>query len=172
MPYNPPTISGVVLLTSGTTSSIFLENEFPQDVATPVPSSVGYNYLSLSTFSIPGMDYLPTTTTGLPALSDEIRGIWQLVGTPESIGYDYVTYPTVSGLVSEDLVYPDDYSITSTPVTTSGVTLLNFYPGAFVTVWITPVVIDARLFPIFAGIFPQQDRRIYPVLPQYSTIIP
>ena len=80
------------------------------------------------------------------------------------------------------LVQPDDISAGggSSSVTTSGVAILSFYPGAGAP-YIIPFVINARLFPISAAAFPTtvsgfestvSGERIYPVLPQYSTIIP
>lgn len=67
-----------------------------------------------------------------------------------------------------------DTNITSTNVTTSGIVLLDIYPGAGVeeAPWVPPVVINARLFPLYQGPFPEHNLRIYPVLPQYSTLTP
>lgn len=69
--------------------------------------------------------------------------------------------------------------ITSTSVTTSGIVILEFFPGAddlFVP-YAPPIFINQRVFPVtFSGLgerlFPEENRRIYPVLPQFSVITP
>ena len=64
-----------------------------------------------------------------------------------------------------------DIGIRSTPVTTSGIVIMDMFFGAG-GVFISPIVGNARIFPVFAGIFPEQDRRIFPVLPQFSILTP
>ncbi len=69
--------------------------------------------------------------------------------------------------------------ITSTSVTTSGIVILEFFPGAddlFVP-YAPPIFTNQRVFPVtFSGLgerlFPEENRRIYPVLPQFSIITP
>jgi hypothetical protein len=82
------------------------------------------------------------------------------------------TSPIVSGEVLV-LGYPDDWRITTTETTTSGVVVFEMGIGIG-TPYVVPVVIDARLFPVSLASFPTtiSGERIYPVLPQYSTIIP
>ena len=73
----------------------------------------------------------------------------------------------------------DNIKITSTPVTTSGVVILDFFPGVGLPdfPYVPPIFLNQRLFPVtFSGIgervFPEENRRIYPVLPQFSIITP
>lgn len=73
----------------------------------------------------------------------------------------------------------DDISITTTSVTTSGITVVEFYPGAGLgeLPFVPPVVLNERLFPItstaeFIRTFPEENRRVYPVLPQFSILTP
>lgn len=69
--------------------------------------------------------------------------------------------------------------ITSTPVTTSGIVVIDIFPGAddlFVP-YAPPIFTNQRIFPVvFSGagerVFPEANRRIYPVLPQFSVITP
>lgn len=79
-----------------------------------------------------------------------------------------------STLFAQVLRIPTDTGIRSTPVTTSGVVILDLFPeaGVAVVVFVPPVVINARLYPLFQGPFPEHDRRIFPVLPQFSTLTP
>jgi len=64
-----------------------------------------------------------------------------------------------------------DIEIRSTPVTTSGIVVMDMFIGAGV-VFVIPVVGNVRIFPIFQGAFPEQDRRVFPRLPQSSTLTP
>lgn len=73
----------------------------------------------------------------------------------------------------------DDINITSTSVTTSGVVVVEFFPGAGIpeVPYVPPTYLNERLFPItstsdFIRTFPEENRRIYPVLPQISTLTP
>ena len=77
----------------------------------------------------------------------------------------------VVGVFGVVLELTSDVKIRSTPVTTSGIVILDMFPGAG-DVFVPPVVSNARIFPVFAGIFPEQDRRIFPVLPQFSILTP
>jgi len=64
-----------------------------------------------------------------------------------------------------------DIEIRSTPVTTSGIVVMDMFIGAGV-LFVVPAVGNTRLFPIFEGVFPEQDRRVFPRLPQSSTLTP
>lgn len=77
--------------------------------------------------------------------------------------------------------FGNDSKITSTPVTTSGIVILEFYPGVNVSggppPYVPPIFLNERIFPVtFSGLgerlFPEENRRIYPVLPQFSTLNP
>lgn len=73
----------------------------------------------------------------------------------------------------------DDIHIIPTTVTTSGITIIEFFPDAGLSgsQFVPPIFSNSRLFPIsasneFVRTFPEKNRRIFPVLPQFSTIIP
>jgi hypothetical protein len=73
----------------------------------------------------------------------------------------------------------DSIKITSTNVTTSGIVIIDLFPGAGAGVipYVPPAYINSRIFPVtFSGlgerVFPEENRRIYPVLPQFSVITP
>ncbi len=76
---------------------------------------------------------------------------------------------TASPILGSVLDLTSDVEIRTTPVTTSGIVVMDMFIGA---VFVVPVVGNTRLFPIFQGVFPEQDRRIFPVLPQFSTLTP
>jgi hypothetical protein len=77
-------------------------------------------------------------------------------------------------LIAQVMRVPQDTGIRRTDVTTSGVVILDIFPdaGSAAEVFVPPVVINARVFPLFQGPFPAHDRRIFPVLPQFSTLTP
>jgi len=76
---------------------------------------------------------------------------------------------TAAPILGSVLDLTSDVEIRTTPVTTSGIVVMDMFIGA---VFVVPVVGNTRLFPIFQGVFPEQDRRIFPVLPQFSTLTP
>jgi len=76
---------------------------------------------------------------------------------------------TAAPVLGSVLDLTSDVEIRTTPVTTSGIVVMDMFIGA---VFVVPVVGNTRLFPIFQGVFPEQDRRIFPVLPQFSTLTP
>lgn len=166
MPQNPPTTSGVVII-SGSYGFAPGTSDFPVELGRIV--TIGHEYVS-NPPAVPvfrAIDTLPLVSiSGLPNYD-----IYPYPATIVTLGHDYLTYPVVSSpFNSIDFVFPDDHYIETTPTATSGICIWSFYPGAGVG-FVVPLVINARLFPIFAGIYPEQDRRIYPVLPQYSTIV-
>jgi hypothetical protein len=68
-----------------------------------------------------------------------------------------------------------DIRIRSTPVTTSGVVILDMFPDAEGEgeVFVPPVVINARIYPLYQGPIPSPAAgRIFPLLPQFSTLTP
>ncbi len=79
---------------------------------------------------------------------------------------------TLSGVLNFTPKPDDDIEILSTNVTTSGIVVMNFSPNLIGEEFVPPAVGNARIFPVFAGIFPEQDRRIFPVLPQFSILTP
>jgi len=134
---------------------------------------------------ISGSDFFDPQTSDLPIVTGPIqpnrrRGAKPVEGTVVFDDFfDLVFQGTVStagrraafpvtGLV---LDLTSDTEIRSTPVTTSGVVVMDIFTGAG-TVFVAPVVGNARVFPIFQGAFPEQDRRVFPRLPQSSTLTP
>lgn len=79
---------------------------------------------------------------------------------------------TISGVLNFAPTPEADIEILSTSVTTSGIVVMNFSPDLVGAPFVVPIVGNVRLFPVFAGIFPEQDRRIFPVLPQFSILTP
>ena len=85
-------------------------------------------------------------------------------------------------LIYSESFVPDhtaDIKIEQTKVTTSGIVVVEIFPGAGAAPapFVPPVVINERIFPIFKGTnfertFPEENQRIFPVLPQFSTITP
>jgi hypothetical protein len=69
----------------------------------------------------------------------------------------------------------NDTRIRQTPVTTSGVVILDIFPdaGEEAEVFVPPVVINARIYPLYQGPIPSPATgRIFPLLPQFSTLTP
>lgn len=146
---SPPTTSGIVVI-SGSNFFDPLTSDFPvvQGVL------AGFN-LPRNQMNFLGSD--PQNTSAL-LISGSITG-----GITISLK-ERMDFP---GFVPDAT---EDTDITTTSVTTSGVVVLDIFPGAG-TIFVVPVVGNERLFPIFQGEFPVQDIRIFPVLPQFSTII-
>ena len=129
----------------------------------------------------------PPTTSGIVVISGSQNFDALLSDFPMPGGLYRISMPTESryrktGIITTVLHAPDNVDITvgASSVTTSGIVVFEFYPGAGAP-YIIPFVINARLFPISAAAFPTtvsgfestvSGERIYPVLPQYSTIIP
>lgn len=166
MPQLPPTTSGIVII-SGSYGFDPDLSDFPITLSNLVSTGRDYTSDILMSFRVTDSHAL-TVISGLPNY-DLYPYPAQLVTT----GRDYLDSDDLivsSPFNSLDFVFPDDQSIETTPTTTSGIVLWSFFPGAGVA-FVVPFVINARLFPIFAGTYPEQDRRIYPVLPQFSTIV-
>lgn len=168
MSQNPPTTSGVVII-SGSYGFDSDLSDFPVILGRLTVIGTGWDYMASPNSILATTDNFPMVlVSGLPDY-DRHPYPARLVTT----GWDYLaqdSYVVSEPFVALDFTFPEDHHIDQSPPTTSGVVIWSFYPGAGVA-WIVPIVINARLFPIFAGTYPEQDRRIYPVLPQFSTII-
>lgn len=124
------------------------------------------------------------------AISPEPRIVLRIPGNDIQAVAAVFTNSPITGFISipldkQDIVAPGfipgspDINITSTSVTSSGIVVMDFFPGAGTPVvpFVPPVVINERLFPIFQGTnfertFPEENRRVFPVLPQFSTLTP
>ncbi len=106
---------------------------------------------------ISGSDFFDPQTSDLPIATGSIES-----STKRGTGI---------GVLGTVLDLTSGVKIRSTPVTTSGIVVIDIFIGAG-EVFVVPVVGNVRLFPIFQGVFPEQDRRIFPVLPQFSTLTP
>jgi hypothetical protein len=181
LPQSPPTTSGIVVLSG---SNLFdpQASDFPviagtaimpddsslprvlglggQDITDGFPAIIGI--APASTAELPTVKGFVLTTQQFTALSPTIIGIVLPFELPTA----------VDGVV---LDVKQDVGVTSTEVTTSGIVIFDMFPGAGVpeVPFVPPVVINARLFPLFQGPFTGiPDGRIYPVLPQSSTLTP
>lgn len=190
---SPPTTSGIVVISGS--------NNFGPGSDFPVFSSISIKY------SID--DFIFTSPIGLSSseLANEVIGVppslvitdfvseettlGPLMGLSSSVSADLLVFP--STLVISDMSIDEDFAqtnlmfvsdpqnikTTSTPVTTSGIVILDLFPGAGVVFipFVPPIFINQRIFPvIFSGpgerLFPEENKRIYPVLPQFSIITP
>lgn len=160
---SPPTTSGITII-SGSNNFNVLNSDFPvvtggviQEFTILVPPEENRPFL-ISTLDVTLLD--ESFPVALTLTQSELLNQVTLIG----------------GFIPD---LTDDVSITSTTVTTSGITILEFFPGAGLpeVPFIPPTVLNARLFPIFSTAefvrtFPEENRRIFPVLPQFSTLTP
>ncbi len=145
---SPPTTSGIIVITGS--------NSFdPQTSDYPVVVGI------IETAIKKGAEPVIGTVT-----FDDFANL-VFVGTVISVDKLGTAAPVLGSVL--DLT--SDVEIRTTPVTTSGIVVMDMFIGAG-AVFVVPVVGNARIFPVFAGVFPQQDRRIFPVLPQFSTLTP
>jgi len=143
---SPPTTSGIVVITGS--------NSFdPQSSDYPVVVGI------IETAIKKGAEPVVGTVT-----FDDFANL-VFAGTVISVDKLGTAAPVLGSVL--DLT--SDVEIRTTPVTTSGIVVMDMFIGA---VFVVPVVGNTRLFPIFQGVFPEQDRRIFPVLPQFSTLTP
>ena len=149
LPQSPPTTSGIVVL-SGSNFFDPQTSDFPI-VAGTIQSS-GRRGAS--------------PIIGTPPVFDDFFDLVVPGGRIQSSGRKGAI--SVVGAV---LTLTSDVEIRSTPVTTSGVVVMDMFIGAG-EIFVVPAVGNVRLFPIFQGAFPEQDRRVFPRLPQSSTLTP
>lgn len=188
---SPPTTSGIVVISGS--NNFGLTSDFPAS------SSFKIIHNTDESFSDPSLGLIT------PALVDSLIPPSVLYLVDLHVDTSYTTDPItlisteqVDALIDIpvlriDLTYDpfislasiafapgeNDIKITSTPVTTSGVVVLDLFPGAGLPTipYAPPTYLNQRLFPVtFSGlgerVFPEENRRIYPVLPQFSIIYP
>ncbi len=189
---SPPTTSGIVVLSGS--------NNFGLGGDFPVFANIQIDYEAEDQRFDPIMELASSITANevvtprvltLINLNDhEATPLHPLMFLASSITANEVVTPRVLDIkfdIEDDRVqtflqfvpFGLDRKITSTSVTTSGIVILEFFPGAddvFVP-YAPPIFINQRVFPVtFSGIgerlFPEENRRIYPVLPQFSVITP
>ena len=147
---SPPTTSGLVVITG----SHFFDpqsSDFPVVVAT--------------------VDRVDKRGAGPVLASVTFDDLFDLVRTASVISVDKRGIPDTAPALGVVLTIGADIEIRSTPVTTSGVVIMEMFTGVG-GVFVVPVVGNIRVFPIFQGVFPEQDRRVFPRLPQSSILTP
>lgn len=159
VPQSPPTTSGVVIISGS--------NNFD-----PPTSDWGV----VRGLVVDFVEDSPIPQTDIPILLNEPLKGWTTLSGILITDFTEVILEVAGGFIPN---FDDDVSIQTTTVTTSGIVVLDFFPGAGIgeIPYVPPVVINERLFPIFQGTdftrtFPEENRRIYPVLPQFSTLTP
>ena len=170
LPQSPPTTSGIVII-SGSNSFDPQSSDFPI-----TRGSISVGRTGIEVVGAGGEEL--ATVSGLAGTVTVGRTGIEVIGAG---GEEFATISGLAGFVTVGrtgievaghvLGIPEDIGITSTEITTSGVVIMDMFVGAG-EVFIVPIVINERLFPIFQGVFPEQDRRIFPVLPQFSTLTP
>ena len=188
---SPPTTSGIVVLSGS--NNFGLTGDFPVFASVQVDHGADAPRFSSPIELTSSSSADEIVTPSVLALGD-LHVEEQFLDTPlqltPSTPADALVFPPVLDVTAhlEDdrtqiflqfVPFGNDSKITSTPVTTSGIVILEFFPGAndeFVP-YVPPIFINQRIFPVtFSGlgerVFPEENRRIYPVLPQFSTLTP
>lgn len=148
MVQSPPTTSGIVVI-SGSAGFDLLSSDFP----------VLQGFVKVEPLPAVVLGSDPETT------SDLFMGLGRSSGLSRVI---YTEASSVNGFVPDQTL---DYDITKTTVTTSGIVIFDLFPGAGEE-YIVPVVGNVRLFPEAIRVYPPYNVRIFPLLPQFSTITP
>jgi hypothetical protein len=179
---SPPTTSGVVVISGS--NNFGVGSDFPAFVLTVLD-----NYIA-----DPFDDMIVNDVTSPPPSFGNLEMLDNYIADPfdDMIVNDVSSPPpTFSMEMIEDYITvldvtpftfapsEDNIKITSTNVTTSGIVIIDMFPGAgagFIP-FVPPVFLNQRIFPVtFSGLgerlFPEENRRIYPVLPQFSVITP
>lgn len=152
LPQNPTTTSGVVVV-SGSHGFDRALSDYPSIL-----------HLQANTTFL-NQHVVKTLTSPLSILNDYSGYVVDTLLTHEIS----IKKPVVQGVIID---IEDDIEIfLQNPPTTSGVVVARMGFGLGI-IFVVPVVGNVRLFPVTPAEFPEQDRRIYPVLPQFSTIIP
>jgi hypothetical protein len=154
---SPPTVSGVVII-SGSNNFDAHASDFPVVVGS-VTESV--TYVTDPPFS---------TSSAVDAYASSLP-------IPLFVTDFAVDIDIPAGFIPD---FDDDVDIRSTPVTTSGIVVVDIFPGAGITgppPYVPPVYFNVRVFPdtstdLFIRVFPEEGLRIFPVLPQFSTLTP
>lgn len=186
LPQSPPTTSGIVVLSG---SNLF----DPQSSDFPVILGTVEEPDKSSLLKVPGgggvavTDFFLSNAGGFSGAgkeqnTKEILGVRGSVATIDGL---FLAVPPIAGTVQKGsteqlgvqgvvFALDVDVDITSTEVTTSGIVIVDIFPGvgAVAAPFVPPVVLNERFFPLFQGPFPEHDSRIYPRLPQFSILTP
>jgi hypothetical protein len=182
---SPPTTSGVVVISGSAFQVHVLDIQFDKvedQILSPhmdLASSASVD----SSISIPVLNFVDTPNT------NDTDYLMRLVSSGPTdalinipvLNIDMSTEDARVQTYLQFVPLGDNLKITSTPATTSGIVVMDFYPGVNVSggppPYIPPIYLNQRLYPVtFSGfgerVFPEENRRIYPVLPQFSIITP
>ena len=185
---SPPSVSGIVVL-SGSNDFSAISSDFPvvkglvsQTYTASNPALYGsiiprtkevtQIVVSGSRVNLVVAGYTSTVMHG--EISPRVNEVIQIVASGSVRNLVATSYTHTPILYAGAYVVgPSDWRVTQTEITTSGIVLLEMALGIGAEYFI-PIVFDARVFPISTATFPVavSGTRIYPVLPQYSTIIP
>ncbi len=175
LPQSPPTTSGIVVIT-GSNSFDPQSSDFP--IVRGTVSGVGR--ADINVIGAGGDDFI-TAVSGLPGTiissgRTQVNVIGSSVFSTEISDLGFPGTITNTGrtdvnLLGRVLTIRFDVDVTQTTITTSGVVVMDMFVGAG-EIFVVPAVGNVRIFPVFQGVFPEQDRRIFPVLPQFSTLTP
>lgn len=157
LPQSPPTTSGIVII-SGSNNFDPLTSDFPIVVGV--------------------VDFKPPDFFSPPARVNDPNFLIDF-GVKGSLFFtevstDFVILP--GGFVPD---LSNDVDIKSPGPTASGIVIIDFFPGAGAPLvpYVPPTLFNERLYPIsstsdFVRVFPEENRRVYPVLPQFSILTP
>lgn len=160
---SPPTTSGVVIISGS--------NGFD-----PITSDFGVVVATITDFA----EDSPIPTSDIPFIINDPNhpstGATVTISGLLVTTFDEIVFEPIAGFVPD---FEDDVGIISTPVTTSGVVIMDIFPGAGAgeIPFVPPIYLNERLFPInstplFVRVFPEEGRRIFPTLPQDATLTP
>lgn len=182
---SPPTTSGIVII-SGSNDFIAGSSDFPCPVVTIVDDYLPTIFDDLQVTVVPNK----TITFGHLEIENYVQSdVMQDMDSLDFTNSPALTFghlelteivPTVIFDIDAQFApTSENLKITTTEVTTSGIVILDFFPGAGEALipYVPPVFLNQRIYPVtFSGLgerlFPEENRRIYPVLPQFSVITP
>ncbi len=186
LPQSPPTTSGIVVLSG---SNLFdpQSSDFPV-IWGPIEEPDKSSLLAVrGRGGVDITDFFLSTAGGFSGTGKEqpTKEILEVRGSVATLDGLFLAVPPIAGTVQKGsteqlgvlgvvLHSVDDAGITTTGVTTSGIVIVDIFPGAGTPAapFVPPVVFNERFFPNFQGPFPEHDSRIYPRLPQFSTLTP
>jgi hypothetical protein len=183
---SPPTTSGIVIISGS--NNFGVGSDFPVFVLTlDLSPALGVfpDVLDMpvndATSSPLGFGNLKMLDNYIAEIQDDMIADFDPADQPPSFSLEIIEdYINIFDVTPFQFAPSDDsIKITSTNVTTSGIVILDLFPGAgegFIP-FVPPVFLNKRIFPVtFSGLgerlFPEENRRIYPVLPQFSVITP
>ena len=190
---SPPTTSGIVVLSGSNNFSV--NGDFPVFSSVSIKYHIEEPILTypidlVSSVSDDDISGAPTMLALIDIYGDVTPPAPLIMLAPSMIVDTLIVLPVLGllninieeGFAQTKLMFVgdvDNTKITSTPVTTSGIVILDLFPGAGEDLipYVPPIFINQRIFPVtFSGLgvrlFPEENRRIYPVLPQFSVVTP